>query len=130
MKKLSVLLITILFFSCSEVIDQAVDNAIPDPETLQIAVKNSTSQNFTRVEVKTRSGYRHIFQQTGPDQYTGFQESNVSYDKTEVIIQTETSYYSFTPSNYNEETKATKGRYYYDISILSNETLSVIRKRF
>jgi len=130
MKKLSLLLVSIVLFSCSEVIDQAVDNAIPDPETLQIAVKNNSSETFTRIEVRTRSGYTHVFQQTQAGMYSGFQESNVSYSKTEVVIQTESGYYSFSPLSYNEETKVIKGRYYYDISILNNDTLSVIRKRF
>ena len=97
MKKLSILFVSILMFSCSYIVDQAVENTIQDPETLEIAVKNNSTQTFNRIEIRTRHGYTHIFQVTDVNMYSGFQISDESYSEAEIVVQTESGFYSYSP---------------------------------
>ncbi|WP_417855953.1 hypothetical protein [Xanthomarina gelatinilytica] len=48
----------------------------------------------------------------------------------ELRIQTDDSYFSFSPSHYLEDTKVTKGLYYFEVNISNNKTVSITRKTF
>ena len=134
MKKLSLLFVSVLLFSCSDilehVIENTIDNAIPDPEALQIGVKNNSNVVFTSIEIISQSGLSLIFQETQPGYYSEFRTSDYAFSQTEIAVQTVTGYYFFIPISFSDETRVTKGKYYYDISILNSDTLLVTRKPF
>ncbi|MCB0461984.1 MAG: hypothetical protein KDC81_04710 [Flavobacteriaceae bacterium] len=129
MKKPILLLVVLLFCSCSDIIENAIENAIPEPETLEIGIKNNSSVVFNRIEITTKSGLRHVFQVTDPTAFSEFQVSDFSYSEAEIIIMTEHKNYAFSPLFYDESTKENKGRFYYDISI-ENNTLLITRHKF
>lgn len=128
MKQPILFLCFLLFCSCSEIIDNVIENAIPEPDTLEIGIKNSTNYVFNRVEITTKSGFIHVFQVTDPGYYSNFQVSDYAYDEVQIVIFTDVKNYAFTPIYFSEDTKVSKGIYYYDISI-QNTNLLITRNK-
>ncbi|TYA52181.1 hypothetical protein [Formosa maritima] len=123
------LIITLLFFSCSDVTENIIENAIPDPETLEVGIKNNTNYRFTRTEIITNNS-TYVYQIVEQESYSEFFEMAYIYSEVEIKIQTNNGYFSFTPSHYIEDTKVTKGLYYFEVNISNNETVSLTRKKF
>jgi len=123
------LIITLLFFSCSDVTENIIENAIPDPETLEVGIKNNTNYRFIRTEIITNNN-TYVYQVIEPDAISNFIEMAFIYSEVELKIQTDDGYFSFSPSHYLEDTKVTKGLYYFEVNISNNKTVSITRKTF
>lgn len=130
MKYLVFLISFIALCSCSRATDAIIDSAFPEPEKLEIGIKNNTNTTFLRTEIVASNG-NLVFQQIPPNSYSGFYEMSAMYSEVEITVQTETGYYSFSPTSYDEDTRVTKGRYYFEVSIeIPGNTLLVTRKPF
>jgi hypothetical protein len=124
-----ILIIMLMVLSCSEVTENLIDNAFPDPPTLDVGIKNNTNYRFTRTEIisDTRT---FVYQIVEPGEFSNFLEMASIYSEAEIRIQTENAYFSFTPSHYIEDTKVTKGWYYFEVNISNNQTVSITRKTY
>lgn len=129
-KYLLLLISLVSIFSCSRTRDILINETLPEPETLEITIKNNSNITFLRTEV-IASNTHLVFQQIEPNNYSGFYEVPAVYSEIEITIQTSTGYYSFTPNNYEENTLVTEGRFYFEVSISApNNTLVITRKQF
>lgn len=116
--------------SCSRATDAIIDNVFPEPEGLEIGIKNNTNITFLRTEILTPNG-NMVFQQIPAHSYSGFYTIPAVYDKVEMTVQTKNGYYSYKPIFYSEDTRVTKGRYYFEVSIeIPKNTLIITRKSF
>jgi len=130
MKQLALLCVLVVFSSCSHVTENIIDEAFPEPEGLEIGVKNNTNLTFLRTEILAANG-NLVFQQIAPNSYSGFYEMSAIYSEVEITVQTENGYYSYKPTSYNQDTRVTKGRFYFEVSIITpGNTLVVTRKSF
>lgn len=123
------LTIALLFFSCSEVTENWIENTLSEPETLEVGIKNNTNLRFTRTEVISNNN-TYVFQIIEPQSFSEFFEMAYIYSEVEIRIQTDTGYFSFSPSHYMEDTKVTKGLYYFEVNMSNNQTVSITRKTF
>lgn len=118
-----------MVLSCSEVTDNLIENTIPEPKTLEIGIKNDTNHRFTRTEIISDNS-TFVYQIIEPGEFSNFHEMAYIYSEAEIRIQTADAYFSFIPSHYLEDTKVTKGLYYFEVNIYNNQTVSIIRKKF
>lgn len=130
MKNVILLIVLLTIFSCSRATEAIIENAFPEPEGLEIGIKNNTNTTFLRTEI-VAANVNLVFQQIDANSYSGFYEVRAVYSEVEITVQTETGYYSFLPSSYDENTLVTKGRYYFEVSIkIPGNSLVVTRKSF
>lgn len=123
------LVIALLLFSCNEVTDNLLDEVIPEPDTLEVGIKNNTNYRFNRTEIISNNN-TFVYQVIEPDAISNFIEMAFIYSEVELKIQTDDGYFSFSPSHYLEDTKVTKGLYYFEVNISNNKTVSITRKTF
>ncbi|HLV39086.1 hypothetical protein [Xanthomarina sp.] len=130
MKIKGFLLVAIWFvFSCSELTENLIENNIPAPKKLEVGIKNNTDYRFIRTELISDSG-TFVYQIIEPGEFSNFFEMASIYSEAEIRIQTENSYVSFLPFQYLEDTKVTKGWYYFEVNIANNQTVSITRKTY
>lgn len=124
-----ILLGILLFFSCTEVTENIIENAIPEPSKLEVGIKNNSSYRFNRTEIISNNS-TIVYQIIEPGQFSDFLEMGYIYSEAEIRIQTENGYFSFSPLLYIEDTKVTNGLYYFEVNILNNQTVYITRKTF
>lgn len=130
MKYIVLLISLITLLSCSRATEIIIDQALPEPKTLDIGIKNNTNTKFLRTEIVTSNG-KLVFQQIEPNSYSNFYEISAIYSEVEITVKTANGYYSFSPSSYDEDTKVTQGTYYFEVSIeIPGNNLIVTRKSF
>lgn len=119
----------ILAFSCSEITDNIIENNIPAPKILEVGIKNNTDYKFIRTEIISDNG-TFVYQVLEPGEFSEFLEMLHIYSEAEIRIQTPDSYFSFSPWYLDEDTKVTKGLYFFEVNIDNNQTVSITRKTF
>ena len=122
-------LVVLLIISCSELTNNIIENNIPEPKKLEVGIKNNTNYRFIRTEIIADNA-TFVYQILEPGEFSEFLEMLHIYSEAEIRIQTTDSYFSFSPSHYNEDTKVTNGLYYFEINISNNQTVSITRKTF
>ncbi|HAB26880.1 MAG TPA: hypothetical protein DCE27_03285, partial [Xanthomarina gelatinilytica] len=89
----------------------------------------NTNYRFNRTEIISNNN-TYVYQVIEPDAISNFIEMAFIYSEVELKIQTDDGYFSFSPSHYLEDTKVTKGLYYFEVNISNNQTVSITRKIF
>jgi len=129
MKKIFILLIGFVFYDCSHITENVIENNFPD-DALEVGVKNNTPYLFKRTEI-SNDGHTYVYQQIAPNQLSEFKSFNKVYSDVEIRIETDHMIFHKSPNVYNEESLVTTGDYYFEISLTSNgQDIIVTRKSF
>ncbi len=119
MKKF-LLLTLITFYSCSDIFERIIDNAIPEPETLQISIKNTTQYTFENSQIVI-DGYTYYFQDIPPNYFSGSHVFAYAYSDAFIRVKINGNLFIYSPLVNDESTKVTKGTYTFEVSILNYE---------
>ena len=128
MKKVIISFVLFSVFSCSYIINKTLENNISDSDNLEVAIKNNTNVTFNRTELTTSDG-TVVYQVTNPGALSNFIELNFVYSEVALTIETDEGFFSFTPNSLNENTKVTKGMYYFEVNFVDDQTISITRKK-
>lgn len=126
----NVFLFSTLFIlcSCSEILETAIDNAIPEPATLTISIKNNTQFNMEDPQI-IMDGYTFYYQDIDPGYHSEGHSSPYAYSEAFIRVKINGKLFVYSPLVYDQNSIVTEGSYSYHVDILDYDQRKFSIKR-
>ncbi|MFB9052030.1 hypothetical protein ACFFVB_02955 [Formosa undariae] len=118
-----------LLVSCEQIIENATDELIPEPESLMVGLLNNTPYNWKRAEIRSGNLIQN-YDSTIKGAFSFYKPFNSIHSEAVILIQTEQEIFRYTPKFYDESTEVTEGTFYFEVSLVDLKTLDIKRKSF